>query len=282
MGYDCPTCGRTFESERGRGVHHSEVHGERLPNRECQRCGEQFYSKHEQRYCSEDCRVEAVSFDGSENPNYRGGKATTECELCGDRFEYYESEKEGKYCPDCVEKESWQDTVALEGEENPRWKGGKWTFECAVCGDEIERYPAEVTGEVTVCGRECLGEWLSEAFRGSDHPNWKGGDTGRYGPGWNRVRRQALERDGFQCVLCGAGTADIGRNPDVHHIVPVRTFEQSETHDLTDAHFLTNVVSLCQSCHRKADFGDIEQRSLLDAIDSSRSEWLRQLQSNDR
>lgn len=282
MGYDCPTCGRTFESERGRGVHHSRVHNERLPNRECKRCGEQFYSDYEQQYCSESCRERGVSFDGSANPNYRGGKTTAECEICGDTFEYYESEKEGKYCPDCVETENWQDTVVLEGAENPRWKGGQWTFECVVCGDEVERYPAEVTGEVIVCGRECLSTWLSEAFRGSDHPNWKGGDTGGYGPGWARVRRRALERDEYECALCGAGTADIGRNPDVHHIVPVRAFDHSDTLDLTDAHFLANVVSLCPSCHRKADFGKIEQTTLLDAIDSSRSTWLRHLHRDDR
>jgi ribosomal protein S27AE len=48
--HTCPTCGRTFSSRRGLGVHHSTVHDERLPNRECAQCGDAFYSEHEKKY----------------------------------------------------------------------------------------------------------------------------------------------------------------------------------------------------------------------------------------
>jgi hypothetical protein len=135
-------------------------------------------------------------------------------------------------------------------------------FDCAVCRTTIERYPSNVTGEVTVCDRDCLSDWLSEEFTGDGHPNWKGGDTGNYGPGWNRVRREALERDGHECVVCGATKADIGRNPDVHHIIPVRVFAESEEYEKTDAHRLDNVISLCLPCHRKADFGQVSKDRL--------------------
>jgi len=264
--HHCPTCTRSFETRRGLGVHHSSVHDERLPNRKCDRCGERFYSESARAYCSEECHDVAVSYTGADNPNYRGGKETTACDICGDEFEYYPSEKDGLYCAECVENEPWRPRPSLEGEANPRWAGGKISLSCHSCGDTVERHPSEVAGEVTFCGPDCQAEWLSDAFTGEGHPNWEGGDTGPYGKGWNRVRRQALERDGYECVVCGKSKAEIGRNPDVHHIVPVRAFEQSDEYDRTDAHELGNVVSLCVGCHRKADFGTIQKSTLRESV----------------
>ena len=73
MSHTCPTCGREFENRCGLGVHHSQSHDERLPNRECDLCDEPFYCEYEKRYCSESCRNEAVSYEGAANPNYSGG-----------------------------------------------------------------------------------------------------------------------------------------------------------------------------------------------------------------
>jgi hypothetical protein len=264
--FECPTCDAVFDSRRGLGVHHSSVHDERLPNRECDECGSQFYSEYEKKYCSSECREQAVTFAGSENPNYDVGKGTTECVRCATEFEFYPSAKPGLYCPTCVETEDWRNPSSIEGEDRPMWSGGKLELDCAVCGDTVQRYPSHGTGDVTLCGNECRYDWLSEEFTGEGHPNWKGGDTGNYGPGWNRVRREALERDGYECVNCGATNSDIGRNPDVHHIVPVRVFAATDGYEKTDAHQLANVVSLCVDCHRKADFGHLSKDGLWDAV----------------
>lgn len=209
----CPTCGREFSSERGMRVHHARAHGEKLSNRTCSNCEMKFDSEEERKYCSDECRDESVSFAGENNPNYRGGKETTECD------------------------------------------------------DSFERYPSELTGEVAVYSPECQSEWLSEAFTGEGHPNWRGGDTGSYGKGWNEVRRKALERDGYECVLCGKAREEIGRNPDVHHVVPVRAFAASPDYDAADAHYLGNVVSLCVDCHRNAEFGGVSREHLRRAAD---------------
>ncbi|MFB6142535.1 MAG: HNH endonuclease [Halorientalis sp.] len=238
------------------------MHDERLPNRECDRCGASFYCESARAYCSEECHDEAVSYTGADNPNYRGGKEATTCDICGEEFEYYPSEKEGLYCSECVENEQWRYRPTVSGADHPRWNGGKITVDCTVCGETVRRHPNQLTGEATLCSRRCHAEWLSDAFAGEGHPNWEGGDTGPYGKGWARVRRQALERDGYECAVCGKGRADIGRNPDVHHIVPVRVFEQAEEYDREDAHVLPNVVSLCVACHRKADFGRIPKGDL--------------------
>jgi len=197
--------------------------------------------------------------EGTDNPNYRGGKSETECEICGASFEYYPSDKEGLYCSDCVEHADWRHDREVSGSDNPNWKGGKLTLSCDACDVRIERYPGDVTGEVTLCSRDCHAAWLSEAFTGDGHPNWRGGGVDDYGPGWRETRERALERDGYACVVCGADADDIGRNPDVHHVVPVRLFAASPVLAVGDAHTLDNVVSLCPGCHRRAEFGHLSQ-----------------------
>jgi len=254
--FDCPTCDRTFGSSRGLGVHHASVHDERLPNRACEACGERFHSEHERAYCSDACRESSVSFAGEDNPNYGGGKDRTDCERCGETFAYYPSEKEGLYCADCVEAGGWQTTPTASGEDNPRWRGGRDTYECAVCGESVERWPADADGDAVLCSESCRSDWLSEAFTGEGHPNWAGGGVGPYGPGWAATRRAALDRDGHACVLCGRGTDAIGRNPDVHHLVPVRRFVAADDRERADAHRLGNVLALCPGCHRRVEAAD--------------------------
>lgn len=83
---------------------------------------------------------------------------------------------------------------------------------------------------------------------GSDHPMWKGGPQ-VYGPNWHEQRDKRLERDDYECVVCSAGVPELGQNPDVHHIIPLREFVVDGELDHEAANDLTNLVSLCRSCH---------------------------------
>lgn len=251
-GHACPECGRSDDSLSQLKVHYRTAHGGHLPRWVCDTCGERFHATFRRKFCSDACRAVAGP---------RGAKETSTCECCGEDFEYYPKKTAGKYCSRCYASGEAETTTALSGSDNPRWSGGKQRCECDVCGRWIERYPCNI-GETVVCSESCRRRWLSDEFTGEGHPNWEGGETGPYGPGWHRVRQQALERDGNQCVNCGRDTEDIGRNPDVHHIVPVRWFVDSEHHSREDAHFLSNVVALCPSCHRKADFGHLSREYL--------------------
>jgi 5-methylcytosine-specific restriction endonuclease McrA len=262
--YSCPTCDRTFTSKRGLRVHHAQVHGESLPNRECACCETAFYCEHEKKYCSKDCREQSVSFSGSDNPNYQGGRTVASCRLCGDEFEYYPSEKPGLYCPSCVDGETWQTLPEIDGADNPRWGGGKQTVTCDICDTVVKRWPSEIT-DVTLCGRACRSKWLSETFAGENHPNWTDTEELAYGSGWDRIRRQAVKRDGYRCSLCGTTRDELGQNPDVHHIVPVRWFVEADGYTRTDAHRLENVIALCRSCHRQAE-DEIIPRALLKSL----------------
>jgi len=263
--FDCPTCGKSFDTERGGRVHHWRSHDKRLDNGTCSECGRQFYSRHKRKYCSASCRQEAVSRDGVQNPNYRGGTELGTCRICDNEFEYYSSEKSGIYCPSCVGSATWRTPPTLEGDENSRWSGGKRTVECTACGSTFERYPSE-TDSAVFCGSECRSNWLSERFSGPRHPNWRGGGNVEYGAGWRKARSKALDRDDSECQLCRTTREELGRNPDVHHIVPVRRFLESDTHTVEDAHYLRNLISLCSSCHRRAESDDVERDELRSLI----------------
>lgn len=76
-----------------------------------------------------------------------------------------------------------------------------------------------------------------------------GADPNAYGPTWAVVAAAARERDAFRCVSCGTPGRP-GRVLDVHHVRPFRAFERPE-----DANAPENLVTLCPSCHRKAEEG---------------------------
>lgn len=267
--HQCPTCTREFDTRRGLGVHHVHAHDERLPNRECAHCGTEFYSDWARKFCSKDCLLESGTFAGKNNPNYMGGKTNTTCQICGIEFSYYPSDKKGLYCSDCVQNEDWYPKPDVSGKNNPRWIGGKQEYRCTVCSDTVKRYPSNAEGEGITCSEDCRRTWLSDSFTGEGHPNWKGGTNEPYGKGWRAVKLAALERDGYQCRLCGRTKEEIGRNPDVHHITPVREFIESDDHEKEEAHTLPNVVTLCTPCHRKADFGHIAPETLREWIADS-------------
>ncbi len=259
--YSCPSCSRSFDTQRGLGVHHVHVHNERLPNRTCDYCEKRFYSDTAKKYCSKKCLLDSDSFVGENNPNYKGGKSEAECRICGEKFEFYPSDKRGHFCPDCVENETWQTPPGLTGSDNPRWRE-KVSCNCDICGKAIRRTPGQFNGDAVLCSKECHNVWLSEAFSGEGHPNWKGGGSIYYGKGWRKAKLAALDRDEYSCRVCGTSKDELGRNPDVHHIVPVREFAEADDAEIADAHVLDNLISLCVTCHRNADVGNIPEAEL--------------------
>ncbi len=67
-----------------------------------------------------------------------------------------------------------------------------------------------------------------------------------YGPNWLKQRDLARARDGFRCQICGEPEGDKAHH--VHHRIPFRMFESIE-----QANQLANLITLCNSCHRKVE-----------------------------
>lgn len=92
-----------------------------------------------------------------------------------------------------------------------------------------------------------------------------------YGPDWQEQRKKALERDGYRCQTCGAGPDFEGhqkpqRGPGlhVHHMRPFRDFGYvpGSNDNYRQANRLQNLVTLCASCHRRAEEGQRTRSAL--------------------
>lgn len=239
---ECPTCDKEVETEQGLRIHHSRVHDVSLPNRQCTGCGSWFYDPQSRRKFCDDCDANA----GEHNGNWQSAKETTDCKRCGSSFEFYPSDKCGVYCPDCVadSDEFLGDSYTKDAERVEK--------DCEQCGKPMTMLQSKLDrGNGRFCTRECLGSWLSENVVGEQHHLWKEGETSYTGE-WLDVRANARKRDGHECKVCGMTREQNGQRLDVHHIRPVRDFE-----DPQDAHRLDNVVTLCRSCHGKVENGSI-------------------------
>jgi DEAD/DEAH box helicase domain-containing protein len=75
-----------------------------------------------------------------------------------------------------------------------------------------------------------------------------------YGPDWDKVRAEILERDGHRCRKCGAGEPP-NRTHDVHHIRPFREFGYVRGINRNDrlANAPDNLITLCRACHHRAE-----------------------------
>lgn len=191
---------------------------------------------------------------GELHHNYRG-RVELECETCGDVFERGPWEvDESRFCSvDCYGE--WLST--LTGPDAPRWNGGKTELVCEQCGDTYKIDPNEAERS-RFCSVSCMNVWMSESFVGENSPMWNGGAVEYYGPNWRSQRRKCLERDGYQCVICGRGVDELGQEPDVHHIEPFKQYESSRL-----ANRLSNLVTLCRSHHMSTEHGNIEIQEVL-------------------
>ncbi len=75
-----------------------------------------------------------------------------------------------------------------------------------------------------------------------------------YGPNWATQRDTARARDGYRCCHCGVAERP-ERQHDVHHLTPFHTFGYlpGVNDSFRLANRLDNLVTLCASCHRRAE-----------------------------
>lgn len=182
------------------------------------------------------------------------------CENCGETYRQKPHKTErSSFCSEECHAE--YRSSHWTGENAPNWRGGKKTLTCENCGEEYEVIPAEAKRGSRFCSRPCMYEYARKTGRFSrdNHPRWKGGSRPKYDGDWSGARKRARKRDEYECQLCGLSENDTDGQLDVHHIVPVREFDNPQ-----NAHNLDNLVSLCRSCHfRLEPLTETEQREKL-------------------
>lgn len=189
----------------------------------------------------------------------RKRKATVYCENCGAELERGFSRikrAERQFCNRRC-KGQWMKTN-YRGGSNPHYKK-RVEVECAYCGGKKKILPcrAEREQDNFFCDYACMGAWQSEHLSGKRSYAWKGGRVKYYGPNWQRQRRKARQRDNFRCQVCGIQENELNRELDVHHIVPFLEFGYvvGENAAYRKANRLTNLLSLCPTCHRQVEAG---------------------------
>ena len=116
----------------------------------------------------------------------------------------------------------------------------KWFTHEILGGGELSLPPTRL---------QTTGYWLSLTDQTVEGLRMEGlwtNDPNDYGPNWPLQREKARERDRFLCQICGGTEVDVSHH--VHHKIPFRTFAAYE-----QANRLTNLVTLCSVCHRRAE-----------------------------
>ncbi|MGB0385863.1 MAG: HNH endonuclease [Ardenticatenaceae bacterium] len=202
-----------------------------VERRPCATCGKDFKPKSSdpsRKFCSKNC-----FFDSIRIPNQQP------CHHCGNFFKPNTLTRDQKYCSyDCTH-------LARRKRIKKTCQHCGKTFDCQVCREKTQHH----------CNRRCR----AADIIGPNHPAWKGGTPNSYGPSWNQQAKKVRKRDGYRCQCCGISQKKLTRSLDVHHIRPFKEFGYipGQNDNYKKANELSNLISLCGSCHRKAETGKI-------------------------
>lgn len=246
----CPTCGKEFVDPKHPNRQYcsracfANIRKVRIDCK-CENCGKMFTCRPSEilRFCSRTC---ANQYNQPPDPKKR---RIYQCQECDGEFEEWAYRKP-RFCSRlCASKYS-----ARQPRPGSRKPSIYVTLDCTVCGKEYQTniYQVRLRGS-SCCSRECVAKRQSVLKRGVGNPNYRGGTVGYRGPNWGRQSRMAAKRDGYICQICHQ---QLGRrlwDYAVHHIQAYRTFDG----DYKSANQLSNLITLCRSCHMKVEFGGL-------------------------
>lgn len=172
----------------------------------CFLCSKEFVkNSFNQKFCSHSC---AEKYKSSLYP--KKGPQEIKCSFCGKLFR--QNVHNQKYCCKiCAEKHY----TLIYGEKKNYGK-----IECIFCG---ELFRKKTKGHV-YCSRSCRGKHRTK--NRVTHSDWM------------IMKEYILERDNFECVICGKNT-----DLHIHHIVPIADGGTGLDY---------NLQTLCAECHIKA------------------------------
>lgn len=228
----------------------------------CEWCGQiedvlasNLPSGQENWFCSLECKHEwQAEYVVGEN-HHQYNRVTITCEQCGETREALPAVVENRdqhFCSkDCHSQ--WL-SESKSGEAHRWWEGGRTTLECDYCGDEYEVKPSR-DDQSRFCSYECLGKARKSEMAGEGNPNWAGGYEPYYGPNWRQQRKNRLQFDEYQCVVCGLTDEEhkreYGAELSVHHVTPFVEFVDDNTVDYKSANRLVNLRTMCIDCHQQ-------------------------------
>lgn len=202
-------------------------------------------------YCSVECR----------RAYHRARIVEARCHVCSKAVQRRPSHVHDLGRVFCSHKCKNEYAKTLTGDHCYNFKG-EISLTCYACGKAFQRRSNQVRKSGLVfCSLECKHNH-QKTVAGELHPRYKGHWRGRrryYGPNWREQARQARKRDGYKCQVCGVTQRRHGRLLDVHHITPFVDFGfiPGENDHYLMANSLDNLITLCVSCHSRAESGNL-------------------------
>ena len=189
----------------------------------CKNCNKSFYPRNKQEFCSKKCYFSHCVSSGK-----RRKLKKKVCKQCRKTFQPRKASQ--KFCSKaCVD-------------DNKR---ANHLYVCEHCGKTFR--PSKASQRF--CNHFCSARALGEKTKGAKSPVWTGGRGSYRGPNWKKQRARARKRDNYTCQHCGITKKQLDQPPDIHHIIPYRSFND----DWKSANQLRNLISLCPSCHAKVE-----------------------------
>lgn len=213
----------------------------------CLNCDKPFAVKYTdkkeaaRRFCSSKC---ANQYN---QPKDTTKRSTFICKRCGQPFEEY-TYRHPHFCS----RQCLSEYAARQPKLGARKPEAYITLNCKVCGKQytVGRFYVEHRRS-SYCSDACKYADISQRMQKHGNPNYRGGTVTYRGRNWGRQSRMALKRDGYICQICHKHLGKKGWDYGVHHIRPYREFNG----DYEAANQLTNLITLCRSCHTKVEFG---------------------------
>ncbi len=200
-------------------------------NKTCIICSQPFRTRHPDtvtcsRICSAAYRTKDVT------------RHTIKCAYCGNEFQVTEhgGGKIRKFC----------NMTCLRAASKPTHKTCEW---CGVVSSPIKWDKKWKRWVPNRTARTCSKACHKARFTGENSPMWQGGITAYHrSRNWWEIAEKARIRDKHTCQRCGKKQTENGRKLDVHHIITYHT-----VNDAKKANRLSNLVTLCRTCHRKVE-----------------------------
>ncbi len=251
----CQECGKTYEVEKHRTETSkfcsmlclNKVNGRnntKHPPKICVTCGKEFRNRGSAISCSPECASQP-----------KGKRIVKYCIGCNKKLEFQPSRAFKNFCSkECHAK-------YRIGEKRKQ----RIVKVCLICKKEFKVLPSRK--DKKYC-KKCDGRHYEQAYthkriRGENHSWYTIGTTEKtYGRNWKEQAQKARKRDKHTCQVCGCKRTKDGRRLSVHHIIPRRAFNTLEELE-TKGNVLTNLITLCQSCHAKVESNVIAIQSRL-------------------
>ena len=197
----------------------SKIRKESREKRKCLFCGKEFIWKTwNQKHCSKEC-----SDKFNEKQTHRDLRSENRtCAYCGSKFTWCSNKPSQKYC--CYECQREATKKNLKERSKLREKPED------LLRTDVYFKVLEIINKMY--------ESKGNTFDGKYIDYWKIGDISE------KTREKVLERDGFECKICKRKDS-----LHLHHLIKRKNGGE---------HTLENLITLCASCHRHIETGDVE------------------------